>query len=139
MSIDAYACSGLVLRVTAETIDALCLTPKSVIDAVLETYDHLNEEGLEIWQSKSVEEIFEEMYNDDLRTISIPVPGTQLKVTVNVYSHFDGDSSSCDEMEDGYYLFFLEEQLYMKQLGPIGQALEHRNVLPEFKAWVQYG
>lgn len=142
MASDTYACSGLILPVNTDTINALGLTPSVLIDAVSQANEHITRGDLADWREMSVEKIIEEMYRDDLNNFTIYIPGangTDLPVMVTVYRYNRDDGSHYDEMEDGFYLTFVEDQLYLRQLGPIGQALERRNVLPEFKVWSQYG
>ena len=139
MSSDTYPCRGLVLKVSTRVIDALELTPRALLCAIVAKYDSVTHELLEEWgwNTKSAFEILQLMVDSDYDFISVTAPMLQSDVSFTVFEYTDDNES--EEMSEGLYLEFDESQLYYKELGPIGRALEHRNVLPEFKMWCTYG
>lgn len=49
------------------------------------------------------------------------------------------DGGSYDDLSDGLYLVFDEEDIFIKELTCIGSLLKENGVFPEYRRWTIYG
>ena len=75
---------------------------------------------------------------DGIGLVEIPVKRRIVEAVIYHYSEDDGDRY--DDLTDGYYLIFDEDDLYSTKLSRTGKQFRKQfGKLPEFKNWTSFG
>lgn len=69
--------------------------------------------------------------------LGVTIGGKEIEVGVYRYDPDNGDRY--DELHDGYWLIFNEDDLYIRQESEILKALKQSDAEPELKAWTNFG
>lgn len=128
MASGSAPCCGNVLKITNENFEDLA--KKLNID--MEDFNEFITEHPDI----TYEDYLEELYWAD-ESLKARVGDEIYEVDVIRYSSEDGDIY--DDLEDGFYLFFDEPLLYIKEQTNLAKKLDSMGIFPEFSLWTQYG
>ena len=129
MSMGTAPCSGYVLPINEENIKTLCTDEKTLIQLC-----HDNGAGTE--NISSLEDALCFLSDEDV-TVTLMAGGVNVNASVIRYNRDNGDRY--DDLEDGYYFIFSEDDLYNRSLSRVGNGLKQKGVLPELKQWTNFG
>ena len=125
MSTDYLACHGHLLPASNQNLEALGITPKIIDDNVENPLDFSNYKDIESYVNTILE---------GHRTIHVP---TKFNMTVEIFTYYEENGSCYDEIDEGSYILFSTDQLFKPT--ELNDNLSMSGILPEEKAWVEYG
>ena len=132
MSSGTAPCGGYVLEVSVENFTLFGL------DKSQEFIEYLEEYGIEA-ENVGLSDI--EIFLDECNTIRASIVGTNglvcFSVTPTYYNSEDG--GPYDELEDGWYFVFEENDLYKRKLSQLGEALTDKDCMPWDATWTTFG
>lgn len=70
---------------------------------------------------------------------AVPDQGLGAVITIELYRYDSDMGDRYDDLADGVYFVFYEDELYTKELTPVGEALKDKNLFPELQAWTMFG
>jgi hypothetical protein len=133
MGMGTAPCSGYVLPATKENFKKLNIA----LGQFKKEYNVFKEE----YPNGHIEGFLEDlvgMYGQG-EVIFEATPDLGKAITIKLYRYNSDEGDRWDDLEDGVYFIFDEEELYTKKLTPIGKVLKKIGVLPEQQAWTTFG
>jgi len=89
--------------------------------------------------SENIEDFDDAMNFLSSEQINIPIKINDATLNVEVMQYDRDNGDLYDDLEDGYYLMFDEDDLYERKLTKAGEILESHKWLPELKQWTNFG
>jgi len=133
MGMGSAPCSGYVLEATEENFNQL--------NANFGEYEDIRKKYQEENPDDDFDDFIDYLFHEFDEPIFEACPNKPIGQVISIflirYESEVGDRY--DDLSDGYYFAFDEEDLYSKTLSEAGQTLKDKGILPEYCRWTQFG
>jgi len=141
MGMGSAPCSAYILPADETTLEMLGCDTKEIIQIAK---NYMKENDLPTSQWGKVYDFDDALCiladcNVPLKLTLVPIVGKAREIEVEVYRYDAENGDRYDELEDGYYIIFDENDLYERKLTTVGKMLKSTKLLPEYKQWTNFG
>lgn len=134
MGMGTAPCSAYILPATKENFEKLNMD-LGRYKKEYEEFKKNHPDDLEVF----FEELIIEHGNNEVVLEATPDEPLGAVISVELYRYNSEEGDRYDELEDGVYFIFYEEELYTRELTLVGEAMQRNDVFPELKYWTTYG